>query len=91
MFSWVRFYRELMTDAKERAEQATDLSVRTTYRAMADGWAARLKDAQQKEDRKKIPGTHLATRPGTRYGRIRERQNPPRAVEEPDRCKRRCH
>jgi hypothetical protein len=53
MFSWVRFYRELMTDAKERAEQATDLSVRTTYRAMADDWAARLKDAQQKEDREK--------------------------------------
>jgi hypothetical protein len=41
-------------DAKERAERENDLSVRTTYRAMADDWAARLKDAEQEEDRKKF-------------------------------------
>jgi hypothetical protein len=54
MFSWVRFYQGLLTDAKERAERENDLSVRTAYRAMADDWAARLKDAEQEEDRKKF-------------------------------------
>ena len=52
MFSWVRFYQRLVTDAKEHAERENDLSVRTAYRAMADDWAARLKDAEQEEDRK---------------------------------------
>jgi hypothetical protein len=42
----------LVTDAKERAEREIDPSVRTTYLAMADDWAARLKDAEQEEDRK---------------------------------------
>jgi hypothetical protein len=49
MFSWVRLYRELMTDVTARAEQATDPS----------GWAALLKD-----DRKKIPGTQSCDLPG---------------------------
>jgi len=52
MFSWVRFYQRLVTDAKERAVREIDPSVRTTYLAMADDWAARLKDAEQEEDRK---------------------------------------
>jgi hypothetical protein len=52
MFSWVRFYQRLVTDAKERAVREIDPSVRTTYLATADDWAARLKDAEQEEDRK---------------------------------------
>jgi hypothetical protein len=40
------------SNAKERAEREIDPSVRTTYLAMADDWAARLKDAEQEEDRK---------------------------------------
>jgi hypothetical protein len=44
MFSWVRFYQGLLTDAKERAERENDLSDRT----------ARLKGAEQEEDRKKF-------------------------------------
>ena len=50
----VRFDQGLLTDAKERAERENDLSDRTTYRAMADDWAARLKGAEQEEDRKKF-------------------------------------
>jgi hypothetical protein len=38
-----------VTDAKERAEREIDPSVRTTYLAMADDWAARLKDAEQEK------------------------------------------
>ena len=53
MFSWVRFYRGLVAEAKERAERATEPSVQTTYQAMADDWAARLKEAEQEEDRRK--------------------------------------
>jgi hypothetical protein len=52
MFSWVRFYRRLVAEAKERAERATEPSVQTTYQAMADDWAARLKEAEQEEDRR---------------------------------------
>jgi hypothetical protein len=47
MFSWVRFYRRLVAEAKERAERATEPSVQSTYQAIADDWAARLKEAEQ--------------------------------------------
>ena len=53
MFSWVRFYQGLLTDAKERAERENDLRPNNVP-AMADDWAARLKDAEQEEDRKKF-------------------------------------
>jgi hypothetical protein len=40
-----------MTPKSVQSEKTT---FQPTYRAMADDWAARLKDAEQEEDRKKF-------------------------------------
>jgi hypothetical protein len=35
MFSWANYYRQLLKEAKERAGQASDLSVQAKYKELA--------------------------------------------------------